>query len=82
MQNRMEIFALDRDEDESGVSGEGIVAYGVSFPDPNGKVVLAWMTQPHQSVAVYESMEAVQGIHGHGGKTQIIPIDSWDMGGP
>lgn len=82
MNNRMEIFALRRGTDESGVSGTGVVAYGVKFPKPNEQVVLGWITKPHQSVATYDSMEAVKHIHGHGGKTQIIPIDSWDMGGP
>jgi len=35
------VFALDRHEDETGVSGPGRVAYGVVFP--NGKTVLAWV---------------------------------------
>jgi len=76
----MEIFCLKREQDKSGVSGTGVIVYGVSFPDPNGYVVLGWVTKPHQSIATYDSMEAVKGIHGHGGKTKIIPIDSWDMG--
>lgn len=78
----MEVFALHRGEDESGVSGTGVVAYGWKLPEPNGRVILAWMTEPHDSVAVYDSMGAVKSLHGHGGSTQIVPIQKWDMGGP
>jgi hypothetical protein len=61
-------FVLKRIEDESGVSGTGIVAEGIQFS--NGKCVLAWMTEL-QSVAVYDSIEELEAIHGHDGKTLI-----------
>lgn len=64
----LRVFALLRDEDESGVSGVGHVADGVVFP--NGWVALDWRTQ-HTSMAFYPSMNEVVGIHGHGGKTRI-----------
>lgn len=78
------LFALHRTEDESGVSGVGTVAYGVRFPEPNGRVALAWVADkcPHTSLAVYGSLEAVETIHGHGGRTTIVPHYRVDMGKP
>lgn len=61
-------FWLKRLEDESGVSGTGVVADGVIFPD--GVAVLRWRTMGG-STAVYDSIEKLEEIHGHGGKTVI-----------
>jgi hypothetical protein len=61
-------FFLDRVEDEGGVSGTGRVAQGFVFSD--GTVVLRWLTT-HKSTAIYESIEELEAIHGHGGKTKI-----------
>jgi hypothetical protein len=65
----MKMFHLLRMEDESGISGTGVIAEGVEFTD--GVVVMRWTTD-HKSTAIYESVKDVQTIHGHGGKTQII----------
>ena len=62
------LFELIRTEDETGVSGTGSVAWGVEFPD--GKCVLRWRTE-FSSVTVYDSMTALEAIHGHGGKTVV-----------
>ncbi|WP_254542776.1 hypothetical protein [Halomarina pelagica] len=69
--HRFRKFALYRHEDASGVSGTGVVAYGVQFPPPNGKCVVAWVTNVG-SVSVYDNMQAVQEIHGHEGGTEVI----------
>lgn len=67
-------FVLDRHEDETGVSGTGVVAEGVEFSD--GVVCLRWVTPWPSSVCHYErGMESVEMIHGHGGKTEIRFID-------
>lgn len=68
----MRRFRLIRDEDASGVSGTGFVAEGVHFA--NGKVVLAWLTQA-SSLGVYDSMDDLMRIHGHGGKTRVVWTD-------
>lgn len=68
----MKLFQLQRDEDESGVSGTGVVAEGVVFTD--GIAVLRWKTFMH-STAVYDNLECIQAIHGHGGKTKVVWID-------
>jgi hypothetical protein len=64
-------FALVRDTDVTGISGTGIVAEGVEFSD--GSVVLRWMTEWPTSVVFHDrGMEAVEQIHGHGGRTRIV----------
>lgn len=65
----MKIFTLYRMEDETGISGIGLVAEGVQFS--NGKCALTWLTE-FSSVAIYDSIEVVDKIHGHNGKTKII----------
>ena len=65
----MRRFELHRDEDETGVSGTGVVAEGVAFR--NGKIVLAWLTR-HKSLTVYDDMATLETIHGHGGKTRVV----------
>jgi hypothetical protein len=64
----MRLFKLVRNEDETGVSGTGEVAGGVIWPD--GKVSMRWFTTT-ASTAFYDSIEDVEEIHGHGGKTQV-----------
>jgi len=68
----MRTFHLDRQEDETGVSGTGIVAEGVQFKD--GTVAIRWMTET-ASTGVYASIDDVEVIHGHSGKTII----KWDL---
>lgn len=63
------LFVLQRDEDETGVSGVGVVANGIVFPD--GSVAMRWATGT-ASTAVYASVEDVETIHGHGGKTRVV----------
>lgn len=68
----MKTFVLMRDEDESGVSGIGVVAEGVQFT--NGKCVLSWLTVS-TSIAVYDDMKTLEKIHGHNGKTRVVFAD-------
>ena len=65
-------FNLVRDEDVSGVSGTGIVAEGIQFS--TGKCVLAWVTQ-YRSIAVYDSIQELEAIHGHDGRTRIVWLE-------
>ena len=66
-------FALHRTEDETGVSGTGVVAHGVIWPD--GTVALRWCVGEHHSTVIHASIEAVEAIHGHGGKTRVAYAD-------
>ena len=62
-------FDMMRATDESKVSGTGRVAEGFEFE--NGKVALCWLGK-FSSVNVYDSIDHVRAIHGHGGSTQIV----------
>ena len=66
----MRAFHLLRLDDVSGVSGTGRVAEGVVFS--NGLVALTWLS-PYPTVAVYPSAAAVEAIHGHDGRTLVVP---------
>lgn len=67
-------FTLVRDRDVSGVSGTGLVAHGVLFPD--GNVATRWNAAIAQT-CVWRSLDDVRAIHGHGGATRIV----WDNDG-
>jgi hypothetical protein len=66
-------FVLYRTEDESGVSGTGIIAEGVQFS--TNKSVISWISET-PSIEVYDSIEEIERIHGHNGKTVIRWIDN------
>lgn len=68
----MRLFQLYRRQDETGVSGTGVVAEGVQFTD--GTCAMRWRTGT-SSTAVYASIEDVLTIHGHGGKTVVLWVD-------
>ena len=68
----MRRFNLFRNEDESGVSGTGIIAEGVEFY--HGKCVLSWLTK-HKSLGIYDNVKEMINIHGHDGKTELRWID-------
>lgn len=65
-------FVLIRDEDETGISGVGLVAFGVMFPD--GTAVTRWNSEVAQT-CVWQHMDEVEAIHGHGGRTRIEWVD-------
>jgi hypothetical protein len=65
----LRVFELLRDEDVSGVSGVGRVAVGAVFP--SGRVVLEWLGA-NSSFEIFEQLEHVDRIHGHGGKTRLV----------
>lgn len=67
-------FRLVRSEDVNGVSGTGTVAFGTYYPAPNDRVTLAWCSKTN-SVCVYDSIEDVEEIHGHQGRTEVEWID-------
>lgn len=74
-------FFLQRDEDNTGVSGTGIVAEGIEFTD--GVVALRWMVpsgnegsgNPTSVVFHDNGIESVEKIHGHQGRTRIVFLD-------
>ena len=65
-------FLLMRNEDETGVSGTGIVAWGVEFPD--GHCVTRWNSLAAQT-CTWVALEDIESVHGHNGKTKILWLD-------
>jgi len=68
----MRRFNLVRLEDETGISGTGLITEGVEFSD--GTCIMRWLTDT-SSIAYYASAEDVIAIHGHAGKTILQWID-------
>jgi hypothetical protein len=76
-------FKLVRIEDETGVSGTGIVAVGVEYPD--GSVHMQWRNAENDSLdtdsngcafkPAPDGVAATREIHGHGGRTELQWID-------
>jgi hypothetical protein len=65
-------FRLIRHHDVSGVSGTGAVAEGVQFTD--GAVALRWYGD-YPTTTVWDGIDSVVAIHGHGGATEVEWID-------
>lgn len=70
----MRVGHIVRHEDESGISGTGIVAEWVEYSD--GEVVVHWLSHT-PSTNHYRNFKQVDKIHGHGGKTELIVI--WEQ---
>lgn len=70
----MKYFILKRIEDETGISGTGIVAEGIVWSD--GTVAYRWLTKTPTTVII-DTVENVETIHGHDGKTKLIFITDW-----
>lgn len=71
--SEMRRFVLDRAFDPTGTSGVGIVAEGVQFS--NGGVVIHWLSQL-EAVNVYANATVLERLHGHGGNTSIVWLDT------
>lgn len=79
-------FELHRSVDVTGMSGTGVVADGVEFPD--GVTVLRWRragtARPDAvtpTTVVHDSVASVEGLHGHGGATRIVWLDDLEATG-
>jgi hypothetical protein len=72
-------FYLLRHEDHTGLSGDGIVAWGVQFP--NGWCTYCWTTAPW-TIQIAQSPYDVQHIHGHNYRTRVVFMDPEDPGDP
>ena len=67
-------FALDRQEDVTGISGTGIIAFALVLEHG---VLVFWDTG-FQTMSWYPDMETVLNIHGHDGRTvpaRIVAIE-------
>jgi hypothetical protein len=60
-----------RHEDETGVSGTGVVAEWIEYSD--GEVAVHWLSHT-PSTNLYRNIKQVEAIHGHGGRTEMVTI--------
>lgn len=66
---KIKTFYLLRHTDVNGLSGTGIVAVGVIYPD--GKAHMQWVSFK-SSFEMHNSIESLIDIHGHSGATELI----------
>lgn len=72
-------FILYRHHDATGVSGTGIVATGVVWPD--GHAALRWKADDRaepSSTSVWSSVGDMMRVHGHGGLSKLFYLDADD----
>lgn len=70
---RFRRFVVQRDVDETGVSGTGRVVEGVQFED--GRIAYRWCVKPARSTGSFDSIEEMLEIHGHDGNTRVEWVD-------
>ncbi|MGW5529431.1 hypothetical protein [Streptomyces xanthochromogenes] len=74
-------FHLLRHRDVSGISGTGIVALGVRWPD--GTASVRWLGDKPSTVH-WDHFTDAEAVHGHAGATEIVwdddapPPEAWD----
>jgi hypothetical protein len=61
-----------RDIDVTGVSGTGVIVWGIQWPD--GYVAYRWNTGT-ATTCVADNVEDVVTIHGHDGATRLVWLD-------
>lgn len=75
-------FRLVRRQDQTGMSGTGVVAEGVQFTD--GTVVMRWCLQKFgvaqqqvikPTTVLHDDVDSVIGLHGHNGMTTVEWLD-------
>jgi hypothetical protein len=69
-------FILYRRQDATGVSGTGVVATGVVWPD--GHAALRWKADDDEaasSTSVWSSVADMMRVHGHSGLSEIVYLD-------
>lgn len=85
----MKTFKMIRHEDVKTVSGTGLVAIGVDF---GTFVALTWVTNARieqrdgtfkiehiQTLTLFQSVEDVQKLHGHGARTDVVLDQAFDI---
>ncbi|MGW5377465.1 hypothetical protein ACWESM_18665 [Nocardia sp. NPDC003999] len=71
-------FELVRERDVTGVSGTGVVADGVLWPD--GHASLRWRGD-RRSTSSWDSLDDLEAVHGHEGATRVVWTDEPTLAG-
>ncbi len=67
-------YGLYRMDDVSGVSGTGLVCEVAEFSD--GHAALHWLGRYPTTTPVPQGIRVIVKIHGHGGKTRLVSLDT------
>lgn len=71
------LFDVIRHHDPSCISGIGVIAQGVQFRD--GQTVVQWcVPDMPRATHVWDSVEDMLKVHGHGGLTEVRWMDVHD----
>lgn len=78
---RHQWYAVDRQEDVTGISGLGIIAWCLEL---NHGVLMFWDTEingdPTMTVEWLPDWKSFTDIHGHGGRTVLVTVKDEDAG--
>lgn len=66
-------FVLQRNRDDTGVSGTGIVAEGTLFSD--GRAIVRWCGN-NSSIVLWNNLDELLKVHGHDGQTRLRWLDT------
>lgn len=68
--DKIKPFYLFRKTDVHGISGTGIIGLGAVLP--SGRCIFEWTASNHPTITLFQNLEEIELIHGHGDKTKII----------
>lgn len=66
-------YLVVRHDDVSGVSGTGPIAEVAEFSD--GHAALHWLSKWPLTTPHPDGITSIEAIHGHEGKTKVVPLD-------
>ena len=70
----IKLFKLLRKYDINKVSGTGVVALiGVM---PSGRAIMAWISSNHPTLTIFNNIDEISLIHGHGGDSVVVPLET------
>lgn len=73
----MRRFVLVRDTDVTGISGEGVVVWGICFPD--GTCAYRWNSK-WRTTCVADGIDVIEAVHGHDGATRVVWLEDEEAG--
>ncbi len=72
--DNIKLYKLVRKHDTNKVSGTGIVAL-ISVM-PSGRAVMEWISSNHPTLTIFNNLDEISLIHGHGGDSVVLPLEN------
>ena len=70
----IKLYKLVRKHDVNKVSGTGTVAL-ISVM-PSGRAVMEWISSNHPTLTIFNNIDEISLIHGHGGDSVVVPLET------